>query len=76
MQPRRTSIFHSYLRTSDVSSLCQSLFGIPGILSRMEGIVAKRKLGIYKDDATGWLKVKNRTYSQAERRHELLTRGR
>jgi hypothetical protein len=38
--------------------------------------VAKRKLGIYKDDATGWLKVKNRTYSQAEGRHELLTRGR
>jgi bifunctional non-homologous end joining protein LigD len=25
----------------------------------LEGIVAKRKLGIYKDDATGWLKVKN-----------------
>ena len=40
----------------------------------LEGIVAKRKLGIYKDDATGWLKVKNRTYSQAEGRHELLTR--
>jgi bifunctional non-homologous end joining protein LigD len=42
----------------------------------LEGVVAKRKLGIYKDDATGWLKVKNRTYSQAEGRHELLTRGR
>src|SRR6516164_6187712 len=42
----------------------------------LEGIVAKRKLGIYKDDATGCLKVKNRTYSQAEGRHELLTRGR
>ena len=40
----------------------------------LEGVVAKRKLGIYKDDATGWLKVKNRTYSQAEGRHELLTR--
>jgi hypothetical protein len=37
--------------------------------------VAKRKLGIYKDDATGWLKVKSRTYSQAEGRHEVLTRG-
>jgi len=42
----------------------------------LEGIVAKRKVGIYKDDATGWLKVKNRTYSQAEGRHELLARGR
>src|SRR6516162_7617512 len=42
----------------------------------LEGIVAKRKLGIYKDDAPGWLKLKNPTYSQAEGRHELLTRGR
>ena len=41
----------------------------------LEGIVAKRKLGIYKDDAPGW-KLKNPTYSQAEGRHELLTRGR
>jgi bifunctional non-homologous end joining protein LigD len=40
----------------------------------LEGIVAKRKLGIYKDDGNSWLKVKNRTYSQAEGRHELLTR--
>jgi len=42
----------------------------------LEGIVAKRKLGIYKDDAPAWLKLKNPTYSQAEGRHELLTRGR
>jgi ATP-dependent DNA ligase len=42
----------------------------------LEGIVAKRKSGIYKDDAPGWLKLKNPTYSQAEGRHELLTRGR
>ena len=42
----------------------------------LEGIVAKRKLGIYKDDGNSWLKVKNRTYSQAEGRHELLIRGR
>jgi bifunctional non-homologous end joining protein LigD len=27
----------------------------------LEGIVAKRKLGIYKDDGNSWLKVKNRT---------------
>jgi len=40
----------------------------------LEGIVAKRKLGIYKDDGTGWLKIKNPAYSQAEGRHELLTR--
>jgi bifunctional non-homologous end joining protein LigD len=42
----------------------------------LEGVVAKRKLGIYKDDQTGWVKLKNPTYSQAEGRHELLTRGR
>jgi bifunctional non-homologous end joining protein LigD len=40
----------------------------------LEGIVAKRKLSIYKEDSNGWLKIKNRTYSQAEGRHELLTR--
>jgi len=40
----------------------------------LEGIVAKRKLGIYKDDGNAWLKVKNRSYSRAEGRHELLTR--
>jgi len=39
----------------------------------LEGIVAKRKLGVYKDDSTGWLKIKNKNYSQAEGRHELLT---
>ena len=38
--------------------------------------MAKRKLGIYKDDGNAWLKIKNRSYSQAEGRHELLTRGR
>ena len=40
----------------------------------LEGIVAERRLSIYKDDGQGWLKIKNRTYSQAEGRHELLTR--
>jgi bifunctional non-homologous end joining protein LigD len=41
----------------------------------LEGIVAKRKMGMYREDRPGWLKIKNRTYSQAEGRHELLTRG-
>jgi bifunctional non-homologous end joining protein LigD len=40
----------------------------------LEGVVAKRKLSVHKDDGTGWLKIKNRAYSQAEGRHELLTR--
>jgi bifunctional non-homologous end joining protein LigD len=40
----------------------------------LEGIVAKRKLSIYKDDGSGWIKIKNPAYSQAEGRHELLTR--
>jgi ATP-dependent DNA ligase len=42
----------------------------------LEGIMAKRKLGIYKDDVTGWLKLKKPTYSQVEGRHPLLTHGR
>jgi bifunctional non-homologous end joining protein LigD len=41
----------------------------------LEGIVAKRKLGVYKDDGNSWLKIKNRSYSQAEGRHELLTKS-
>jgi bifunctional non-homologous end joining protein LigD len=40
----------------------------------LEGIVAKRRMGVYREDRPDWLKIKNRTYSQAEGRHELLTR--
>jgi bifunctional non-homologous end joining protein LigD len=39
----------------------------------LEGIVAKRKLSIYKNNGIGWLKIKNHSYSQAEGRHELLS---
>lgn len=42
----------------------------------LEGIVAKRKHGVYRSDGKDWLKIKNRAYSQAEGRHELLTKGR
>jgi ATP-dependent DNA ligase len=42
----------------------------------LQGIVAKRKTGMYREDRPDWLKIKNRTYSQAEGRHELLTRAR
>ena len=41
----------------------------------LEGIVAKRRLSIYKDNGTGWLKIKNRSYSQAEGRHETAGAG-
>jgi bifunctional non-homologous end joining protein LigD len=37
----------------------------------LEGIVAKRKRSIYKDDGTGWLKIKNPKYSQLEGRREM-----
>jgi bifunctional non-homologous end joining protein LigD len=40
----------------------------------LEGIVAKRKLGIYKNNGLGWKKIKNPKYSQAEGRHDLFTR--
>ena len=39
----------------------------------LEGIVAKRKLGTYKDSARNWLKIKNPNYTQSKDRHELLT---
>ena len=42
----------------------------------LEGIVAKRKTGMYREDRPDWLKIKNRAYSQAEGRHEMLTRAR
>jgi bifunctional non-homologous end joining protein LigD len=37
----------------------------------LEGMVAKRKNGIYST-VSGWLKVKNRLYTQSERRYELF----
>jgi bifunctional non-homologous end joining protein LigD len=40
----------------------------------LEGIVAKRKMSIYKPGGNGWLKIKNKSYTQAEGRHELLTK--
>jgi len=39
----------------------------------LEGIVAKRKLSIYKPGGNGWLKIKNKSYTQTEGRLELLT---
>jgi len=41
----------------------------------MEGIVAKRLDGIYDPDATTWVKVLNREYTQRER-HQLFERRR
>src|SRR5215475_15865636 len=35
-------------------------------LRDLEGIVAKRRMSVYKPGGNGWLKIKNRTYSQAE----------
>jgi bifunctional non-homologous end joining protein LigD len=40
----------------------------------LEGIIAKRKNGIYREGRTDWLKIKNPKYTQAEGRHELLRR--
>jgi bifunctional non-homologous end joining protein LigD len=37
----------------------------------LEGVVAKRKSGAYSA-VSGWLKIKNPTYTQAEGRHELF----
>ena len=41
----------------------------------LEGILAKRKADRYGPE-TAWYKIKNPTYTQAERRRELLERPR
>jgi ATP-dependent DNA ligase len=38
----------------------------------LEGIIAKRKRGVYRDDGKDWLKLKNPDYSRAEGRHDVL----
>lgn len=40
----------------------------------LEGIVAKRRDGLYTPDATTWLKIKNPRYSQVVGRRELFGR--
>jgi bifunctional non-homologous end joining protein LigD len=37
----------------------------------LEGMVAKRRMGVYAEH--GWLKIKNAKYTQAEGRHEKFT---
>jgi bifunctional non-homologous end joining protein LigD len=67
----RKSRCERLLYVQHIEGASKKFFG--EICSRdLEGIVAKRKLGIYKDDGNSWMKVKNRSYSQAEGRHELL----
>jgi ATP-dependent DNA ligase len=38
----------------------------------LEGIVAKRKDGLYTPEATTWVKIKNPAYSQAEGGRDLF----
>lgn len=38
----------------------------------MEGIVAKLGAGSYSPEATTWVKIKNRAYSQAVGRHDFF----
>ena len=37
----------------------------------LEGIVCKRRMGVYSEH--GWLKLKNPDYSQSEGRHEMFS---
>jgi bifunctional non-homologous end joining protein LigD len=37
----------------------------------LEGMVAKRRMGVYTEH--GWLKIKNAKYTQAEGRHDMFT---
>jgi ATP-dependent DNA ligase len=38
----------------------------------MEGVVAKQASATYTPDATTWVKIKNREYSQAVGRHDFF----
>ena len=38
----------------------------------LEGIVAKRRDGLYTPDETSWLKIRNTHYTQMEGRRELF----
>src|SRR5712692_2087326 len=38
----------------------------------LQGIVAKRRDGLYTPEETSWVKIKNPEYSQAEERWELF----
>jgi ATP-dependent DNA ligase len=38
----------------------------------LEGIIAKRKNGVYREDGKDCLKIKNPKYSRAEGRHDVL----
>lgn len=51
---------------------------VPGHLRtwNLEGVVAKRKDGLYTPEETSWVKIRNRNYSQIEGRRELLRGGR
>jgi ATP-dependent DNA ligase len=40
----------------------------------MEGIVAKQASASYSPDATTWVKIKNKRYSQAVGRHDFFDR--
>jgi ATP-dependent DNA ligase len=42
----------------------------------MEGVVAKQASARYTPEATTWVKIKNRRYSQAAGRAEFFDRGR
>jgi ATP-dependent DNA ligase len=42
----------------------------------MEGIVAKQAAGLYTPEATTWVKIKNRAYSQAVGRSDFFDRRR
>jgi bifunctional non-homologous end joining protein LigD len=41
----------------------------------LEGIVAKRKDGLYTPEETSWVKIKNPAYSEVEGRGELFEKG-
>ena len=62
----RKKQLHALCRRVGVNGYFDGIFGkqfFEEICHRdLEGIVAKRKLGIYKDDGNTWLNIKNKNY--------------
>jgi hypothetical protein len=63
----RWSVQHVTTGTDLFNAICEQ---------DMEGIVAKQASASYTPDATTWVKVKNKHYSQATGRHDFFDRRR
>src|SRR5262245_18886861 len=70
--PRRRPLGAGRVRTSALEEFPGAAAPELLLARKLEGVVAKRRDGVYDPAATTWWKVKNVNYSQARDRHELF----